>query len=263
MTHKKKAHGSFTQQQSIKSTLIVVLSASIREDDHMEESAFEILANSSLCKGISLEALREIEQACNAYIKSYDKGELLICLNEKIHNAGVIISGVLRLDFYDEAGNPTTIAEMGKGNVFGEAIAGAQVNSLVQVEAIEPCRIIWLDIPKMMDYGTQHGGKEVCMLMRNIIIMLSRKNVLLNSKMQMLARKRLRERIKLFLLTNAQQTSTTRQLPLGAIEKSGLARLLGVDRTTLYRELKTLSEHGVIETVDNVIYLKDRSFLEE
>ncbi|KXB53100.1 hypothetical protein HMPREF3190_00685 [Umbribacter vaginalis] len=101
------------------------------------------------------------------------------------------------------------------------------------------------------------------MLMRNIIIMLSRKNVLLNSKMQMLARKRLRERIKLFLLTNAQQTSTTRQLPLGAIEKSGLARLLGVDRTTLYRELKTLSEHGVIETVDNVIYLKDRSFLEE
>ena len=70
-------------------------------------------------------------------------------------------------------------------------------------------------------------------------------------------------RIKLFLLTNAQQTSTTRQLPLGAIEKSGLARLLGVDRTTLYRELKTLSEHGVIETVDNVIYLKDRSFLEE
>ena len=223
----------------------------------MEESAFEILANSSLCKGLSHEALVEIEQACNAYIKSYDKGELLI------RNAGIIISGVLRLDFYDESGNPTTIAEMGKGGVFGEAIAGAQVSSLVQVEAIEPCRIIWLDIQKMMDYGTQHGGREVCMLMRNIIVMLSRKNVLLNSKMQMLARKRLRERIKLFLLTNAQQTSTTRQLPLGAIEKSGLARLLGVDRTTLYRELKTLSEQGIIETVDNVIYLKDRSFLEE
>ncbi|WP_283171463.1 Crp/Fnr family transcriptional regulator [Curtanaerobium respiraculi] len=227
----------------------------------MDQNVADAIIKSTLFAGLARCDLDLAVKKLDVYPSSYEDGELLLSLGSICRNAGIVVSGRVRIDFYDEAGNPSTIAKLGPGGSFGEAIACSGDPSLVQVQAVGPTQVLWIDIPRIMSAEYMAGSPYAGMVMVNAMRLLARKNMMLNRKMQMLAQKRLRDRIKLYLLQRERQDAANDQVDF-EMTRAALAKYLSADRSSLSRELGKLRDEGVLALEGNTIRVLDRSFLE-
>ncbi|OFK23000.1 Crp/Fnr family transcriptional regulator [Olsenella sp. HMSC062G07] len=226
----------------------------------MDDVIMRALRRSSLFDGIDSGAFGETLEGLGATARTYSAGEFLICIGEQVRRAGIVLEGRIRIDFYDEAGNASTVANMGMGGTFGEAIACAEDSSIVQVEAVGDCRVLWLDMGRLTSQRTLAKSPCAGVVMMNTLRMLARKNMMLNRKMQMLAQKRMRDRIKLYLLVRDAGNATDNADK--DMNRSDLARYLSVDRSALSRELSRMRDEGLVMLDGTQIKVLDRRFLE-
>ena len=75
--------------------------------------------------------------------------------------------------------------------------------------------------------------------------------------MQILAQKRTRDRIKMYLRNRCLPDSDTQV----SFSRNDLAHYLNVDRSALSRELGRMRDEGIIEVKGNAIVVIDPSFL--
>ncbi|MBY4798261.1 Crp/Fnr family transcriptional regulator [Collinsella sp. AGMB00827] len=226
----------------------------------MDKYTRAVVVQTSLFNGIEAGELECALRELGAYTKTYEAGELLIRMGDCTRSFGIVIDGRVRIDFYDEAGNVSIVAAIGRGGSFAEAIACAGDPSIVQVEAASAARVIWIDISRAFVGPSSSGSVSARIVLANTTRMLARKNMLLNRKMQMIAQKRLRDRIKLFLLAQDDTRDVIRST--SEMTRSDLARYLSVDRSALSRELGRMRDEGLIALRGNTIEVLDGNFLE-
>lgn len=228
----------------------------------MDEMA-EILAKCAWFDGFSPEECAHIAAELKTRIRAYCAGELLVRLGDVPNSMGVVLKGRARVDFYDEEGNASVIAQMGPSGSFGEAIAFTGEPSIIQVTAVEDARIMWLDADSLISRDVLAAVPGAVDVMANMLRLLSRKNVFLNTKMQMFAQKRLRDRVKMYLIAQANHVDRGIGADMGfTAKRSEMARFLAVDRSALSRELGRLRDEGLIELDGSKIIVRDSAFLE-
>lgn len=123
--------------------------------------------------------------------------------------------------------------------------------------AVTDCEILFLDFASLfsMEGGTCPFKMRVS---TNLLREFADKARFLNDKVRILAQKRLRDKLKVYLQLQTGSREGRIELPF---RRNELAEFLCVDRSALSRELSRMQQEGILSYEGRKIYIHDQSFL--
>jgi CRP-like cAMP-binding protein len=154
-------------------------------------------------------------------------------------------------------GNSVTIARLGEGQTFGEAVLFRKENIFpATVVSSGSCLVMFISKQELL----RLFAEDTDMLSR-YMENLSERLVLVNQKIEILSAGTLRRRVVFYLLRLAgQQSSDIIKLPFGRKE---WAEHLNAARPSLSREIGYLRDNGWIDFKGNIFTLLDRKRMKE
>lgn len=202
------------------------------------------LAGLPLFAGIRPEDLPAMLSCLGGFEKSYQKDEILLLESRQVRQVGVMLAGTVWMIQEDDAGNRTLLAEMRRGELFGESFScGSRPYACVSFVAGSACTVLFLPFQRVL-----HSCRLTCAfhhrLIENMVLLLSDKNIQLMQKIQVVSQKTLRKKILAYLHQQAAARGSRRfTVPFGRME---LAEYLCADRCALTRELAAMQRDGLI-----------------
>lgn len=192
--------------------------------------------------------LKNVIGTYNLQNRIYNKGKTVHDQNEVCSGIDVILSGKLVAYSLTSHGSETTVFEFTRGGVVGANLLFGDNNKYpLNIYSIEETSLIY--IPKS---AVDTLLKDQLFAIEFIKI-LSSNSQGLNRKIAIYTQKSLRENLTNYLSVQANiQNSKTIYLP---ISKKQLADHLGVQRPSLFRELKNMKDEGLIEINNRIITL--------
>lgn len=210
------------------------------------EKYFDILSRNPLFAGISQKELGSLLHCLSAKVASYAKGEPVFLEGDPAGLIGFIARGsvqIVRDDFY---GNRAFLHLAQTGELFGEAYACANIDTMpVSGYAAQESQIIWLECNKMLTVCTNACTFHSA-LVKNLLRVVAKNNLLLSQKIQFMSKRTTREKLLAYLLDQAKQKQSPEfTIPL---DRQALADYLGVERSAMSAELGKLRNAGVLES---------------
>jgi CRP-like cAMP-binding protein len=203
------------------------------------------LQKSPLFQGVSDTELAEMAKCLGARFKRYVKDETIYRDQDFVREIGVVIEGRVHVVKDDAWGNQNIIAEISSGEMFAEAFVCGGVGVLpVSVIAACDCEIMFVDLQRII---TQCGNACVfhALLIRNIVGILARKNIMLQGKIEHITKRTTREKLLSYLSEQARRRGAN-SFEI-AFDRQGLADYLSVERSALSAEMSRLKSEGVID----------------
>lgn len=208
-----------------------------------------------LFDGMKKDEIESVLPCLKAIKKTYKKNEIIIFQGEEVSSIGVVLNGSVNIykDYID--GSRILIGNIGIKQMFAESIVCSKITkSPVNVIAAECCEILWLSFSKITSMCcaacTFHSR-----LIQNIIKIVSKKNIYLKNRLQIIAKKSLREKIMEYLKEESlKHNSLEFEINLN---RSQLAEYLASDRSALSRELSKMKEENIIDYKSNKFTLQN------
>ena len=196
------------------------------------------------------EHLEHLLKCCGAYYKFYKKNEIVFLQENKVDSLCIIISGSISIEKIDILGNNTYLLDFYEGNFFGEQIVlDKPCISPYTYKCSSDCKILCLPFHKK--YSTDNCENTcACRLLfrENLLNEIVENNMILINKIEILSKKNIREKIMTFLTYESEKYNSNKvKIPFS---KSKFAEYLGVNRSSLMRELSNMKNDGIIE-LDN------------
>lgn len=209
----------------------------------------EQLASMPIFNGIKKEDLPIMLQCIGSHQRSYAKNQIVFLESQEIRTIGVILSGTIHMTKEDADGNKTLLICMKAGEIFGETFAcGSSIDTRVNFVTATPCRLMFLPFYKVIRSCTTSCTFHH-LLIENLVRLLSDKNQQLISKIEVVSKKTLRDKILCYLEAQAKCAGSRHfTIPLGRLE---LADYLCADRSALTRELSSMRADGLIDYEKN------------
>lgn len=215
------------------------------------ENLFKMIKNVNLFNGFSENELKNVFKDNNYIIKNYNKNSIIYMQNEKCKTLDVILDGIISIQKIDSEGNMLSINDFTNGEVIGE-------NLLFSIKNTYPMTIIAKNDVKIL-----HIDRDlILMLCQNnkdfllsFLQSLSSKALILSDKITSLSMKTLRQCIIDFLLFEYYAQGST-EIKLNMTKKD-LSEKLGVQRSSLSRELNKMNKDGLIDYNAKSIIIKD------
>ena len=205
----------------------------------------EILSKCPLFYGIGEEDLYRMLGCLGARVISFDKKYTVFAEGSPARDIGILLSGEAQVMLVDYYGNRSILGSVTPGEMFGEAFASAELDSLpVTVVATEPSEVMLIDCSHIM-----HTCNNACgfhqRLIFNLMKDIAKKNVALYKKSEITSKRTTRDKLLCYLSLEAmRQRSSTFVIPF---DRQELADYLGVDRSGLSVEISKLKKEGVIK----------------
>lgn len=211
------------------------------------------LTNVSLFNGILKDNIRSILTCLGSYVRTYTKGEFISLSDESVNYVGIVLNGIVHMLKEDSCGNKTIIVVIKNTELFGETFACASsFPSTVSFFSASKTQILFMPFDKIM-----RSCSSSCVfhhkLIKNMVTLISNKNIYLMEKLEILSKRTLRDKILTYLSLQAQRHKNKYfQIPMGRIE---LADYLCVNRSALTRELSNMKADGLIDFDKNTFRL--------
>ena len=205
---------------------------------------FSVLKTMPLFKGIAESELGSLLQCLGAIASTYAKGRAIMRAGQPVSGVGVICDGTVQVIRDDITGNRSILASLGRGELFAETFACAQVDKMpVSVVAATKCVILKINYRRILTTCSSSCFFHNKML-ENMLSILAHKNLALNQKNEFLSARGMREKIKAYLLAQAKRAGKPGfSIPFNRQE---LADYLAVERSALSRELSNMQNEGLI-----------------
>lgn len=186
------------------------------------------------------EALRRL---C-AEERKYRKGQVILQAGNTTSRMGLVLEGSVTIESNDLWGNRTILSHIGPGEFFAETYAFLRTEPmLVDVSANEESRILFLDLA-VPDDSARSAWQAL--LIRNLLIISSRKNLHLSGRSFHTSSRSIRGRVMSYLNTlSLQKKSVSFDIPF---DRQQLADYLNVERSALSKELGKMQKEGLIST---------------
>ena len=198
------------------------------------------LGRSILFHGMEPGEIQEALDALQAEDTAYKKGSVLLHAGEATDRMGMVLSGSVTVESSDVWGNRTILARLNAGEFFAEVYALLGEVLLVDVRAVEDCRILFLTLSGM----ERHSEAWAVKLFRNLLTISARKNLALSGRSFHTAPKTVRGRVMAYLNTMSLQ-SHSRTFSI-LFDRQQMADYLNLDRTALSKELSKMRDEGLI-----------------
>lgn len=205
------------------------------------EKYIDIILKSSLFSNIDRnDVLNMINSFQN---KSYKKGNTIIDIGDYIDNIYLILDGMVEVSKeYDDA-RKNIVNILNAGDIFAESFAlSTNKISTIQALSFTDTKILKINTNNIFNNST---------FLKNLIRVLSDKNIFLSIKNDILSQKNLRSKIMLYLkyMSNIQKSNNI-VIPYN---RDKLAEFISSDRSALSRELNRLSKEKIIKLERNKI----------
>lgn len=209
----------------------------------------DILRNISLFSTVKESDLEKLIAGNHIYQKHYSKGATVHNANETCRTLDIVLSGSLVAYSLSTNGSATTMFEFRKGSVIGANLLFGENHSYpLNIYCLTDCQIIHIDINAVLEFLHDYN------FTLHYIKSISQNSQGINQKIAMFTQRTLRENIMdYFKQQTIIQKSSVILLPMS---KRQLADYLGVQRPSLFRELKKLKEEGIIEINNRTITIK-------
>lgn len=220
-------------------------------------NSINFLINTDLFKCFSFHELEKLFNKDYYKIKKYTKNSVIYFQNEKCESLDVILDGVITIQKIDSEGDILTISDFMSGNVLGENLLFSR-NNTYPMTIITKSDTTILHIKKDMILNLCQNN--VCFL-NSLLQSLSDKTLILSDKIKSLTLKTIRQCIIEFLLFEYNSQKSTK-IKLN-MSKKELAEKIGVQRSSLSRELNKMRNDGLIEYDTKYIDINDIDLLRE
>ncbi len=203
-----------------------------------------VLLRSPLFDGMSEADIRSVLTCMQAVRRSYARRETVLEAGQPARWIGVVLRGSVRIEKLDYYGNRSVLATLDPPDLFGEAFACAGTQLSVRAEAAEESAVLLLDSRRITAPCASFCPFHSRMI-RNLMQVLARKNLLLNQKLEIVSRRTTREKLLAYFSAEARRVgSSDFTLPY---DRQTLADYLGVDRSAMSAEIGRLRDDGLIE----------------
>lgn len=204
-----------------------------------------ILADTQIFIGMSEKEIRTALEKLSAIEKKYRKGSRILHAGSTTDEIGLVLEGSVTIENNDLWGNRTILSHVGKGQFFAETYGFlADKPLLVDVLANESCRILFLRIGRLHDFGAK---VELWMMKftTNLLMISTHKNLALSGRSLQTSPKTIRGRVMAYLNSIALQKNRTEfDIPF---DRQQMADYLNVERTALSKELGKMKKAGLID----------------
>lgn len=213
----------------------------------LTDNYFNIIKENRLFSGLSEKDLYTALSLLKAEIKDYQKGDFVHNGIEPFQKFGLVLCGICEVCADDIEGNRMIMADVSVGTTFGESISYLSLkDSDVYVLATVNTSVLWLDPSCFFE---QSDDKLLFALQRNFTAMLAIRTLNMNTRIQVLSKLKLRDRIMSFLSSvSKNEGKKTFTVPLN---REDMATYIGANRTALSRELSALKKEGIIDFYKN------------
>lgn len=207
------------------------------------EKYLEIVAQAPLFQGIAKESIGNLLKNLDAQIKEYSKGSFIWQAGEKIQTAGFVVAGKVHILHEDYWGRQNILAQLDRGNLFGEVYPFLPEQSLtVSVEAPNGATIVFLNIRRLLNSSVKSEADN--RFLHNLLHLMAGRNFLLTQKMEYLTKRSTREKLLAYLSEQAHlQQSSKIKIPFN---RQQLADFLAVDRSAMSAELSKMQAEKII-----------------
>lgn len=183
------------------------------------------------------------------YCKKYSKGATLYNQGDPCKTMDIVLEGGFLAYSLSEKGSEMTVFEFSEGeNIGANLLFGNDHAYPLTIYCSADAQVLHLTKEAVSYFLRDHG------FALQLVGILSYRSQELNRKVIMATQKTLRENLLEYFRQQALlQNTDTILLP---ISKKQLADYLGVQRPSLFRELKKLKEEGIIEVLNRRIHVK-------
>lgn len=205
----------------------------------------KILKKCALFDNIQDDDLIKMLGCLGARVVNFDKKYTVLGEGGPAKYIGIVLSGsaqIIQIDYY---GNRSILSIVQPSQVFSEAFACAEVNSLpVTVIANEPSEIMLIDCSHILHTCTNNCGFHQ-QLIFNLMRSLASKTIMFHQKIEIISKRSTREKLMSYLMLQAKQMeSNSFDIPF---DRQELADYLKVDRSGLSAEISKLRQEGIIK----------------
>ena len=208
------------------------------------------LSNINMFQEYNIDELKELFKASEYEIKEYGKGQIIHFQNEICSAMDIIIEGKVSVQRIEENGNVLTVGSFYDGDILGANLIFSKRNQYpMMIIATSKTKIIHIKSKLLLEL-CQHNINFMIKLMTEI----SDKTTILTEKINTLSFKSIRQYI-LDYLKYEQHIQNSNIIKLN-MSKKDMAERLGVQRTSLSRELNKMRTDGLIEYDSTTITIK-------
>lgn len=211
----------------------------------------DVLISLSLFSGFTKHELTQVFHTSKFEIKEYGKEQIIHLQNEKCHAMDIILNGKVMVQNIDENGNVLTINVFASGEIIGANLLFSRRNIYpMTVIAVSKTKILHMQSEMILDLCRVNKT-----FMLGLLTAISDKTVILTEKINTIYRKTIRQCIMDYLkYEHSVQRSKVIKLNLS---KKDLAERLGIQRSSLSRELNKMRRDGLLEYDAWTITLKN------
>ncbi len=212
---------------------------------------YSVLKKSVLFRNIPAKDVRDALDNTPHYIKHFEKEKTIFHLMDPADRIGIVLEGSIQAQKSFTNGRRMNVSV----RIPGELIGAAAVFS---VSGKYPCDLVTLDPVTVLVFKKEDFLQLIqrnLQIMENFITEISSAAFMLHQKMELLSYTGIAQKAAFWLLMQEAQTGKE-IIPIpGSVTK--WAMLMNVSRTSLHRELKRLSEEGLIRYSPPVIEVLD------
>ena len=201
-------------------------------------------------QGLKPDEVEHFIEAVGAVVKRYERGARILQAYEKNERIGILAEGEALVVAEDR---------LERGALFGCSSAILpDFASPTAIDAVSDVLVLWVPYPALLTAGPRLGRIHG-IVMRNLFVAFSRKNILMVQRLELLSQKTLRERLILYLLQRSKRQHSRRVKVPGRVQ---LAKELECNRSALTREIGLMKAQGVLECQDDWMEFHDEQMEE-
>lgn len=209
------------------------------------------LKDIKLFDGFSEEGLSVFLNSINNKILKLEKGDLVFSEGDEFSNLCILLEGEILLTNSDEYGNRNVIDIISENQMFAEVFSfTSKKQSPVTAQASSESLIFLIDTKDLISIKNDNKilvDKHI--IVSNLLNIFADKNLILLSKIEVISRRNIRDKIMHFL--ELQRQKSAKNIFNIPYSRKDMADFLGVDRSALSRELSRLKEENIIDFEKN------------
>lgn len=223
----------------------------------IDKKYLDSLIGISLFSHMTMDNLEKLLNSLNSKIINLEKDELVFSEGQSYHNMCFLLDGEIVLSNTDKYGNRNIIDTVNKNQIFAEVFSFTSSKiSPVTASANKKSRLLIVNTDALLVLDNLHDIdliRDKQEIISKLLHTFADKNLILLSKIEVVSRRNIREKILHFLeLHKMKNNSNLFMIPYS---RKDMADFLGVDRSALSRELSNLREEGVIDYDKNTFKL--------
>lgn len=199
----------------------------------------KIIMKNPLFKGLSEEKIEEFLENSRVFKRKYKKDESIYLEGDIINKTGIVLSGRVCIESYDDNGNKHIFESISEAGHFGDSYAITSLPLMVSVRADMDTEILFINAKSLLSPD----------ISGNLAAILAKKNMALSRKIRTVSRKTIRKKLMFYLREEAiLKCSKKFKIPY---DRQSLSDYLNCDRSQLSKELSKMKEEGLIKFYKN------------